>query len=62
MNTQLLQIILNPPTEGHAAAHVFTLSNEVLYKDGSRLKAEQSLNIQRTINIMVNILSYRTLF
>lgn len=33
MNPEFLQVVLDPPTEGHAAAHVLTLGNVVLHKN-----------------------------
>lgn len=39
VNPEFLQVVLDPPTKGHAAAHVPVLGNVVLYKDCSRLRA-----------------------
>lgn len=37
MNPEFLQVVLNPPTEGHAAPHVPVLGNVVLNEDCSCL-------------------------
>lgn len=39
MNPEFLQVVLYPPTEGHAAAHVPVLHNVVMHKDCSCLMA-----------------------
>ncbi len=39
MNPEFLQVVLDPPTEGHDAPHVPVLGNVVLYKDCSCLRA-----------------------
>lgn len=39
MNPEFLKVVLDPPTEGHAAPHVPVLGNVVLYKDCSSLRA-----------------------
>lgn len=46
MNPELFQVVLNPPAEWHAAAHVLILGNVVLYKDGSRLRTVSGLKKQ----------------
>ncbi len=46
MNPKFFKVVLNPPTEGHAAAHVPVLSDVVLYKDCSCLRAVKIENNQ----------------
>lgn len=46
MHPEFLQEVLNPPAEGHGAAHVLILSNVVLYKQRSRLRAVSSSKTQ----------------
>ena len=38
MNPEFLQVVLNPPAEGHAAPHVPVLGNVVLNEDCSCLR------------------------
>lgn len=58
MNPELLQVVLDPPAEGHAAAQVPVLGNVVLYKDRSCLSA---LRRQNQLNIMSNIIIHSNL-
>lgn len=44
MNPEFFKVVLDPPTEGHAAANVPVLSNVVLHKDCSRLRAVKREN------------------
>lgn len=46
MNHEFLQVVIDPPTEGHAAAHVPVLGNVVLYKDCFCLRAVIRENIK----------------
>lgn len=44
MNPEFLEVVLDPPTEGHATAHVLVLGNVVLYEDCSRLRSVKREN------------------
>lgn len=51
MNQEFLQVVLYPPTEGHAAAHVLVLHNVVLHKDCSCLKAVRQRKQKKSLNV-----------
>ena len=58
MNPEFLQVVLDPPAEGHAAADVPVLGNVVLYKDRSCLRA---LRKQNDKNSTSNLIIYSNL-
>lgn len=65
MNPKFLQVVLDPPTEGHAAAHVPVLDNVVLNQDCSSLRAVKEKRKKYKcvkLNWMLNIISYRNIW